>query len=99
MNCKQGDLAYIVVPQPYHRTLHGKFVDVGVNGHCDIGTIGVDSPMFGKAWLCRFHVPWLDGARTIRQCWLYDSWLRPIRPTDGEDETLQWAGKPNEVTA
>jgi hypothetical protein len=26
-----------------------------------------------------------------------DSWLRPIRPQAGEDETLSWAGKPREV--
>ena len=28
-----------------------------------------------------------------------DAWLRPIRPGDGADETLAWAGKPQPVTA
>ena len=28
-----------------------------------------------------------------------DAWLRPIRDQDGEDETLQWASKPEGVTA
>ncbi|AXF52864.1 MAG: hypothetical protein [Bacteriophage sp.] len=28
-----------------------------------------------------------------------DEHLRPIRDQDGEDETLTWAGKPEEVTA
>ena len=28
-----------------------------------------------------------------------DNELRPIRPNDGEDETLQWAGKPQKETA
>lgn len=32
-------------------------------------------------------------------CALRDSNLRPIRDQDGEDETLTWAGKPEQVTA
>jgi hypothetical protein len=28
-----------------------------------------------------------------------DKHLRPIRPQKGEDETLTWAGKPEQVTA
>lgn len=28
-----------------------------------------------------------------------DEWLRPLRDSDGEDETLTWAGKPEGVTA
>lgn len=32
-------------------------------------------------------------------CFYRDSWLRPIRDNDGDDETLTWVGKPNEVTA
>ena len=28
-----------------------------------------------------------------------DAWLRPIRDQDGEDETFEWAGKPEGVTA
>ena len=29
----------------------------------------------------------------------HDSWLKPLRGDSGEDETLRWAGKPQEVTA
>ena len=28
----------------------------------------------------------------------WDKNLRPLRPDEGDDETLAWAGKPNEVT-
>lgn len=53
------------------------------------------SNMFDDSWVCD---PDLEDAEGVGIDWA-DCALRPIRPTDGEDETLQWAGKPNEVTA
>lgn len=37
-----------------------------------------------------------DGSKWAAVC---DSALRPIRPDEGDDETLDWAGKPEKVTA
>lgn len=43
--------------------------------------------------------------RPLRTTWGFhralaaDEFLRPIRPSEGDDETLTWAGKPEQVTA
>lgn len=42
---------------------------------------------------------WDTGHREVAVCPFPDSWLRPIRDSDGADETLTWAGKPQPVTA
>ncbi|MEX3628104.1 MAG: hypothetical protein VB138_00200 [Burkholderia sp.] len=78
MNCKPGDLAYIVVPPGFLRTLDRKFVNVGIAGECDLGTLPVPGV---QCWLCEFHVPWFcERTRSfVRRCWLRDDWLRPIR--------------------
>lgn len=75
MNCKPGDLAIIVTPAGVPPTLDGKIVEVGVSGRCDFGTMGGPG-----AWLCRFQTPFVDRhmGNLVYQCWLFDSWLRPI---------------------
>jgi len=95
MNCKKGDLAYIVVPAGFERTLEGKYVTVlGRAGKCDLKTFGGPG-----SWLCKFHVPWFTDRRyhMVSQCYLMDSWLRPIRDLPGDDQTLSWAGLPQDV--
>ena len=92
MNCKQGDLAVVV------RSVcgnEGKIVrclryvrgmELGIDGcwhECDI-------------WETDTVMPGWTGALGKS---IADSQLRPIRDQDGEDETLTWAGKPQEVTA
>lgn len=42
---------------------------------------------------------WVTGHREIAVCPFPDSWLRPLRDSDGRDETLTWAGKPEAVSA
>lgn len=54
------------------------------------------SPYVLSEWVIDPPLAYVAGYSNI---YAKDSSLRPIRPTDGEDETLQWAGKPNEVTA
>jgi hypothetical protein len=92
MRCKPGDLTYVVVPRPFNKTLDGKFVDVEASGGCDNGTRRIPGDSMGHSWMCRFHVPWVrEDGKVIRQCLLYDDWLRPIRDNPGQDETLDWA--------
>lgn len=106
MNCKPGDLARIV-----HPTLYGKFVDVMYaepNGDYILPdgfrAISVES---GLVWVCRAHGAPFDApikrdhsvTRKARFAAISDRWLRPIRDTDGEDETLTWCSKPVETPA
>lgn len=92
MNCKPGDLAYIVVPAGFERTLDGKYITVlSRTGKCDLDTFGGTG-----VWLCEFHVPWYSDRRDfmVKRCYLIDSWLRPIRDQPGKDESLTWASLP-----
>jgi hypothetical protein len=90
--CKPGDLAYIVVPPEFLQTLDRKFVNVGVAGECDIGTLPIPGV---PCWLCEFHVPWFCERTSgwVNKCWLRDDWLRPVR-ADKVDEEIT-----DEVTA
>lgn len=109
MNCKPGDLAYIVAGGQYH----GHFVTVlyGVTGDHTLPD-GQEGGLFGCsfAWVCEkasghFVAPTRSRAgnvgklRKTKFAAIQDRHLRPIRDQDGEDETLTWAGKPSEVTA
>lgn len=88
MNCKKGDLAYIVVPPGFKKTLDGRIVEVGVAGECQIGCLLRDGD-----WLCRFPSPWFtENGRAITVCVLLDSWLRPISGVPVDEEIT------NEVT-
>ena len=85
MNCKPGDLA----------------VTVGCRSHPELNGIimTVDEAVAPNIWMCSGHeierVSEIYGTRP----WIYDEKLRPIRDSDGEDETLSWAGKPQKVKA
>lgn len=86
MNCKPGDLAVVVR---------------SATNPENIGRIVRCVDMTRRR---------LAGSWEECECWIVepditvygaiaDRCLRPIRPTDGEDETLTWAGKPEQVTA
>lgn len=95
MNCKPGDLAVVV------RAPNGAEIRVGsivrvveFDGWCffiDTGAWAQD------VWRVEFNGS--EFSPLGFEWGIPDSDLRPIRPNDGEDETLQWAGKPQEVTA
>ena len=94
MNCKPGDLA-VVVRRRYSDANVGKLVRT-VRLVADI--LDADGP----CW----EVESLSGVlshRDLKFCgltgWFEDSRLRPIRDSDGEDETLTWAGRPEQITA
>lgn len=92
MNCKRGDLAYIVVPPGYPKTVDGRIVEVGVDGECQLDTI---APPGVAIWLCRFPTPWFNKRAGIwvTVCNVRDDWLRPISGVPVHDE------QPDEVTA
>jgi len=84
MNCKQGDLAVV---------------------------IRADSIFYGYPVQCVKYLGAIKGG-TVEDYWeidrrlgpdhhkiMSDSALRPIRPSEGQDETLTWAPVPEKVTA
>lgn len=85
MNCKPGDLAYIVgsrnVPEMNGVVVH------------------VVRAISRGVWLCAGYEIERNAASWGLPPHIYDSYLRPIRDNDGEDETLTWAGKPEQVAA
>lgn len=89
MNCKPGDLAVIVRSWAGNE---GKIVRcVRFIGRIEYlnGTIAdsweIDPPQIGQL-----------GNPSNK---IADFQLHPIRPNEGDDETLMWAGKPEGVTA
>lgn len=85
MNCKPGDLA-VIVGSKSHQMCNGMVVLVV-------------RPAGERAWLVSGHMIEEYSRRRGLRPILNDEKLRPIRDNGKEDETLQWAGKPNEVTA
>lgn len=98
MNCKPGDLAVVVLPPRYERSVGvpGDFVQI-VHFYPDFdpakagwGVVGnVDTRRYLPAerrW-CK-----ANGVDAL----ISDHRLRPIRDNDGEDEMLRIAGKPQE---
>lgn len=84
MNCKPGDLAILVG---------------GVRPDCIGKLVHVLCwERKGRGWEVKllFKRPMLRGKKYF---WAADSSLRPIRDNDGEDETITWAGKPQQVIA
>ncbi len=93
MNCKPGDLAVFVRSSAGNE---GKIVRV-VRLHKRQATIGPGNVLRpGIVWLIEPKMPAWDGSLSAGA---HDSNLRPIRDNDGEDETLQWAGKPESMNA
>lgn len=86
MNCKPGDLAVVV------RSVCGN--------EGKICRVLRASELELPDWVVEFptEIEWEIGQRS-RVGHAADTSLRPIRDSDGPDETLAWAGKPNEVTA
>lgn len=93
LNCKQGDLAVKIKADPKDEIPIGaivkciKYAD-GICAITDEKILGWDVEFRGSN-RCPEGYPWFA----------LDEYLRPIRDQDGEDETLTWAGNPQEVTA
>jgi hypothetical protein len=86
MNCKPGDLA-IIVRARYKRNL-GAIVRV-----IDCAETKWLDGKIGPGW--SFDGPVLIGTFGFVVNRIEDENLRPLRDSDGQDETLAWAGLPN----
>ena len=98
MNCKKGDLAVVI----HGEKSAGRIVKV--LEQCRAGDEFVSE--CGRKFIMGDGIPghtWhIEGFVYIAniRAWCpiaNDEDLRPIRPNDGEDETLAWAGKPEQV--
>lgn len=97
MNCKPGDLAFIVQDEPRCGDANiGRIVRVldepapmlsGLHNWC----VEADSPLLVA------HVDYKDYQYAHHRAWHPDAWLRPIRDQPGEDEMLRITGKPTET--
>lgn len=86
MNCKQGDLAIIV------RTSYQTYSALGRIVKC----MKLDVTKELIAWRIE-HPIHLPNGRIVELC--EDIALRPIRPSEGQDETLTWLDVPTKETA
>jgi len=101
MNVRPGDIARIVHPEYYgklvqvnrlitaipHKHPNGREALPSCRGAWEIESLG--SPF--SVWLVEKG----GGSRRVPTQWAacFDLWLRPIRDSDGDDETLTWAPK------
>ena len=95
MNCKPGEMAFVTGRAPENvgrvvtclrRVEHGESIQ---------GLI-YQSDRDPPAWWVSGNLFWLGVPCKVRA--LKDAWLKPIRPTDGEDETLSWKSVPKTFT-
>ena len=104
MRCKPGDLAMIV--RGNHAENIGVIVEVVRLAEIGLHTLPENGNTYAEGsaprWVIKSHgrllkhsVGWPDSLWHIAR----DCTLRPIRPSEGQDETLTWAGKPQEVRA
>lgn len=103
MNCKPGDLVMVIRSEVGNE---GRFGTVRCRATADCGlhvyatddwivdgrfkTADEVAYTIGGHELCRFDV----NQHEVSELPFPDAWLRPIRPDEGDDETLAWAGKP-----
>jgi hypothetical protein len=86
MNCKPGDLAYIVAP--WIEEGRGRFVHVVRAATADdLRAVGIYSAPTFHIWFCRGDIVTWDGPR--REFVIADESLRPIRPGAISDEQVR----------
>jgi hypothetical protein len=101
MNCRPGDLA-VVVRAEQTPTMTGRFVIVdrlAVPGEVIDGVRWIPSKDYGSCWVIRpaaggSTLPFVTTQRGVVQVAARPFWdcgLRPIRPNEGEDESMSWA--------
>lgn len=104
MNCKPGDLALIVGPLDgpncYRLVRCIRLLRKGES--MVLGDLEFYPVPHGEFWAVEGRlVAEVHGEpdRDVPGGPIGDRWLRPIRPGAGEDETIEWAGKPEKVAA
>lgn len=86
MNCKPGDLAIVIKSEQGNL---GKIV------RCIEYLPGFKwKDMTYGAWVVDGNLTNIDPKGVNR---IPDNWLKPLRDSDGEDETITWAGKPERI--
>ena len=91
MNCKRGDLAVVVRSMAGNEGRLVSCIRLARTDELIAFNVRMDC---GPAWVIGEKLMSSSGGLIPIAI---DAWLRPIRDQDGEDETLTWAGKPNEV--
>lgn len=91
MNCKPGDLAVFV-----RSTCGNEGLIVTCLRLATREEIVANCLRNTPVWVTDRPTRWSWGQPL---CFAHDENLRPIRDSDGADETLAWAGKPQEVAA
>lgn len=94
MNCKQGDLAIII--NGTERRYAGKVVKCLVLLKNNEWIFPDGRSVYADGWKIDVKLEGWDESLTDN---ILDSWLKPIRDQDGEDEMLRIAGKPERMTA
>ena len=108
MNCKQGELAFIVKARDIRNI--GKIVKIlrpAIPNEEFLSTSKILLRWTGEcsgAWVVHSDSPllWLlDDGDTLmfNDRVFYDAYLRPLRDNPGQDETLTWAPVPKKVEA
>mgnify|MGYP006921370785 CR=1 FL=1 len=92
MNCKPGDLAVIVRSQGNNAGRIVQCVRLHISQAHDVDGVPLLLTASGPRWVIDRPLP--GNLQTVP-----DAILRPLRDSDGEDETLTWAGKPESVAA
>ena len=99
MNCKQSDIAIVV--KGYNNLSKVltcirlvPMIEVQVALACK-GLAPKCSE--GNYWEVDVPIMWSDGVMNESVNYIADSFLRPIRDSDGEDELLVLLGKPNDM--
>lgn len=107
MNCKPGDLAVVcrnLRPDSPNRGKIVRCLEVVPDGTILPPQYRWSSGeraqvMSGAWWRVNVDITYVNRGAGPTLCapYILDRALRPLRPDDGEDETLTWAGKPNNV--
>lgn len=94
LNCKQGELAVIV--KSFAPSNIGKIVRC--MEFCADGVALAHWKKTGPVWRIDQDTVWASQkGDQLRLPYASDTCLRPLRDSDGQDETLQWAGLPQPV--
>lgn len=89
LNCKVGDLAVIVKSRAGNLGKVIRCIEF-------LGVVQYQDLTYEASWRSDKKMMSSDGTMSDV---LRDSQLRPLRDSDEPDETLAWAGKPQEVKA
>lgn len=103
LNCNQGDLAVVVRSECGNEGKIVRCLRAALPGEIhksECKTAEIEIATLG-CWVVDQLLEWKMNplARSTKHFLAKDAVLRPLRPGEGDDETLAWAGKPEQVAA